>query len=144
VSLRLCWVYGPRRKTDCIVRTMITDALAGRLTRIPYGRGFYRQYIHVDDAADALVGALHRKNLPRRIYNITGGTYLTFDEIADTVKRVLPDAKVELGPSPDPDDGVQPRFDISAAERDFGFRPRLTFEDGVRQYTQWLKERLVS
>lgn len=144
VSLRLSWVYGPRRKTECVVRTMIADALAGRATRIPYGQGFHRQYIYVDDAADALVAALDRPNPPRRIYTVTGGTYLTFDEIADTVKCILPNAEIELGPGPDPDDGVQPRFDISAAARDLGFRPRLTFEDGVRKYTEWLKERLSS
>jgi UDP-glucuronate 4-epimerase len=140
VSLRLSWVYGPRRTTDCIIRTMIANALAGEPTRIPYGRGFHRQYIHVDDAANALIAALDRPNPPRRIYSITGGTYLTFDEIADTVKRVLPKAEIELAPGSDPDDGVQPRFDISAAERELGFRPTLTFEAGVRQYAEWLKE----
>jgi UDP-glucuronate 4-epimerase len=141
VSLRLSWVYGPRRTTDCVVRTMITNALAGKPTRIPYGRGFHRQYIHVDDVAAALVAAVDRPNPPRRTYSLTGGTYLTFEEIADTVKRLLPNAQIELGEGPDPDDGIQPRFDISAAERDLGFRPSLTFEKGVAQYAAWLKNR---
>jgi UDP-glucuronate 4-epimerase len=141
VSLRLSWVYGPRRTTDCVVRTMITNAQAGKPTHIPYGRGFRRQYIHVEDAAAALIAALDRPNPPRRTYSITGGTYLTFDEIAATIKRILPGAEIELGPGPDPNDGVQPRFDVSAAERDLGFRPRLTFEEGVRQYAEWLKLR---
>ncbi len=139
VSLRLSWVYGPRRTTDCMIRTMITDALVGAPTRIPYGRGFHRQYIHVDDVAAALIAALERPKLSRRTYSVTGGTYLTFDEIAETVKRVLPQAEIELGEGPDPEDGIQPRFDISAAERDLGFRPILTFEEGVRQYADWLK-----
>jgi UDP-glucuronate 4-epimerase len=144
VSLRFSWVYGPRRTTDCVVRTMIVDALAGKPTRIPYGRGFHRQYIHVEDVAAALIAAMGRSNPPRRVYTVTGGTYLTFDEITDTVKRILPNAEIELGPGPDPDDGVQPRFDISAAERDLGFRPSLTFEEGVRQYAEWLKNRRSS
>ena len=144
VSLRLSWVYGPRRKTDCVVRTMIVDALTGRPTRIPYGQGFHRQYIYVDDVAEALVAALDRPNPPRRIYTVTGGSYQTFDELADTMKRIFPNAEIELGPGPDPDDGVQPPFDISAAARDLGFRPRLTFEDGVRKYAEWLKQRMPS
>jgi UDP-glucuronate 4-epimerase len=139
VSLRLSWVYGPRRTTDCVIRTMITNALTGAPTRIPYGQGFYRQYIHVDDVAGALVSALESDNLTRRVYSVTGGSYLTFDEIAATVKGILPNADIELGPGPDPEDGVQPRFDISAAERDLGFRPGLTFEQGVSQYTEWLR-----
>jgi UDP-glucuronate 4-epimerase len=139
VSLRLSWVYGPRRTTDCVIRTMITNALAGAPTRIPYGRGFHRQYIHVDDAANALISALERTELPRRTYSVTGGSHLTFDEIAATVRKVLPSADIELGEGPDPEDGVQPRFDISAAERDLNFRPSLTFEQGVIQYTGWLR-----
>jgi UDP-glucuronate 4-epimerase len=139
VSLRLSWVYGPGRTTDCVIRTMITDALAGTPTRIPFGQGFYRQYIHVDDVVSALVCALEVSELSRRVYTVTGGRYLTFDEIAAIVKGILPNADIELGFGPDPKDGVQPRFDISAAERDLGFRPSLTFEQGVKQYTAWLR-----
>jgi UDP-glucuronate 4-epimerase len=138
-SLRLSWVYGPRRTTSCVVRTMIQNALLGTPTRIPYGRGFHRQFIYVDDAATALIAALDQPKLPRRTYSVTGGTYLTMEEIAHAVKRVLPNADIELGPGSDPDDGVQPRFDISAVERDIGFRPSFTFEEGVRKYVAWLR-----
>jgi nucleoside-diphosphate-sugar epimerase len=140
VSLRLSWVYGPRRTTDCIVRTMIEDALARRPTRESFGRDFHRQFIHVSDAARALVTALDTPNLPRRTYNITGGSYLTLREIGDVVRRVIPEADIELGEGPDPVDDVQHRFDISAAEHDLGFRPSISLEDGVRAYASWLKE----
>ena len=142
-SFRLSWVYGPRRTTSCVVRTMIQNTLSGKPTRIPCGRGFHRQFIYVDDAAAALVAALDQPKLPRRTYSVTGGTYLTMEEIAGTVKRVLPNADIELGRGPDPEDGVQPRFDISAVERDIGFRPSFTFEEGVRNYVAWLQSQSI-
>ncbi len=40
--LRFSWVYGPRRRTTCVLREMIQDAQAGRATTLPYGRGFTR------------------------------------------------------------------------------------------------------
>jgi nucleoside-diphosphate-sugar epimerase len=144
VSLRLSWVYGPRRTTDCIVRTMIEDALAGRPTRKPFGRGFHRQFIHVEDAARALVTALRTPNLPRQTYNVTGGTYLTLGEIGDIVRRVLPQAVIELGEGPDPVDDMQHRFDISAVERDLRFRPEISLEQGVRAYAAWLQSRTAA
>ncbi|UEM07652.1 NAD(P)-dependent oxidoreductase (plasmid) [Skermanella rosea] len=144
VSLRLSWVYGPRRTTDCVVRTMITDALAGRPTRIPFGRDFHRQFIHVEDAARALVMALDTPDLPRRTYNVTGGSYLTLAEIGEVVRGILPDADIELGEGADPVDDVQRRFDISAVERDLGFRPDMTFEQGVRAYADWLHGRATA
>ncbi|GAA4133513.1 NAD-dependent epimerase/dehydratase family protein [Aminobacter aganoensis] len=138
VSLRISWVYGPRRTTDCAIRTMIEDALASRPTHLPFGRNFPRQYIHVDDAARALVSALDKPSLPRRTYTVTGGTFLTLGEIGDMVARVLPNAEINLGPGSDPVDDVQGRFDISAVERDLGFAPAIGLEDGIRSYAAWL------
>ncbi|WP_445504364.1 NAD-dependent epimerase/dehydratase family protein [Microvirga sp. G4-2] len=144
VSLRLSWVYGPRRTTDCIVRTMIEDALAGRPTRKPFGRDFHRQFIHVEDAARALVTALRTPRLPRQTYNVTGGTYLTLGEIGDIVRRVLPQADIALGEGPDPVDDRQHRFDVSAVQRDLRFTPEISLEQGVRAYAAWLQNRAAA
>ena len=144
VSLRLSWVYGPRRTTDCVIRTMIADEQAGRPTRIPFGRDFHRQFIHVDDAARALVMALDKPGLPRRTYNVTGGSYLTLAEIADVVRGVLPGADIELGPGADPVDDTQRRFDISAVERDLGYRPAISLEQGIGSYAEWLRTRTAA
>jgi UDP-glucuronate 4-epimerase len=138
VSIRPAWVYGPGRTTECGIRTMILDARAGRPTHFPFGRDFHRQYVHVDDVATALVLALDAEKLPRRNYTITGGSYITLAEVARTVKRVLPQADITVGAGPDPIDDVQARFDISAAERDLGYRPHVTLEDGIRSYADWL------
>jgi nucleoside-diphosphate-sugar epimerase len=141
VSIRPAWVYGPGRTTDCAVRTMILDAQAGRRTDFPFGRDFFRQYVHVDDVAAALVLALDAEKLPRRSYTITGGSYVTLSEVAATVKRVLPQADITMGAGPDPIDDLQARFDISTAERDLGYRPRISLEDGIRSYAEWLAAR---
>ncbi len=141
VSLRPGWVYGPGRTTDCAIRTMIEDAQAGRPTSFPFGRDFHRQYVHVQDVADAILLALDAKDLPRRSYTINGGTYLTLGEVAAIVAKVLPSARIEMGPGGDPIDDVQARFDLSAAERDLGFRPRIGLEEGIRSYAGWLAAR---
>ncbi|WP_309491433.1 NAD-dependent epimerase/dehydratase family protein [Trinickia mobilis] len=138
VSLRLSWVYGPHRTTDCMIRTMLTDAMARRPTRVPYGEDFYRQYIYVEDAAAALVAALDAPSLRRRTYNITGDSRLTLGEVAGIVRRVLPSADIELARGPDPLDEMQERFDISAAAADLGYRPRFDIEAGIRAYANWL------
>ncbi|MFC3725737.1 NAD-dependent epimerase/dehydratase family protein [Neoaquamicrobium sediminum] len=141
VSLRLSWVFGPRRTTDCIVRDMIADALAGRPTRIPFGKDFNRQFIYIDDAARALVEALDRPNLPRDTYTVTGGSCLTFSQIADVVRAVLPEADISVADGDDPVDDRQSQFDISAARRDLGYLPKFSFAEGVADYAEWLKKR---
>jgi nucleoside-diphosphate-sugar epimerase len=141
VSLRLSWVYGPRRTTDCTIRTMIEDALAHRPTRIPWGRDFHRQYIHVEDAAEALVTALDVPSVQRRVYTVTGGTYATLHRIGELVRHVIPSADIQLGPGPDPGDDVQEEFDITAARQDLDFRPKRSLEDGIRSYAGWLSQK---
>lgn len=140
VSLRISRVYGPRRRTDCLIRKMIEDALNGRATRMSWGLGFCRQYVHVDDVASSIIAALDAPGFPQSAYNITGGTYLTIEQIADTLRTVLPQAEIHLTPGPDPLDTLQAEFDISAAKRDLGYTARFTLAQGIEAYTNWIRE----
>ncbi|MBN3754789.1 NAD(P)-dependent oxidoreductase [Paraburkholderia sp. Tr-20389] len=140
LSLRLSWVYGPRRTTDCVIRTMLTDAMAGRPTRIGFGADFHRQFIFVHDASNAVLKALDAHTLPRTTYNITGGSRVTLLEVASIVKKIYPTADIDLAPGPDPVDEFQEAFDIRAAARDLEFVPRYRLEDGIREYAGWLEE----
>jgi nucleoside-diphosphate-sugar epimerase len=139
LSLRLSWVYGPRRTTDCVIRTMLTDALAGRSTRIGFGADFYRQFIHVRDASHAVIRALDAGALSRRTYNVTGGSRVTLQEVASIVKKIYPSADIHLDRGPDPVDEFQDAFDISAAERELGFTPEYGLEEGIREYANWIE-----
>ncbi|MEZ0212125.1 MAG: NAD-dependent epimerase/dehydratase family protein [Xanthobacteraceae bacterium] len=141
VAVRLCWVYGPGRTTDCVIRTLIEDAQAGRPSRLPFGYGFPRQFIHVDDAVDALLLAHDAPACPQPVYTATGGSFVTIDGVADVVRRVFPTADIEVAPGPDPLDDYQHRFDITAIGRDLGFVPRHTLEAGIRAYAAWLADR---
>lgn len=141
VAIRLCWVYGPGRTTDCVIRTMIEDAQAGRPTRLPFGEDFHRQFIHVDDAVAALLAALDAPVCDGAAYNATDGAFGTLGEIAALASRLLDGADITLAPGPDPLDDAQHRFDISAIERDLGFAPRITLEEGIRTYATWLGAR---
>lgn len=144
VSLRLSWIYGPGRTTDCVIRTMITQTLQDRPTRLGWGADFSRQFLHVDDASRALVLALDAPSLSRRTYNITGERILTLGELAGIVRELLPGADIEVKPGPDPMDDRQAEFDTRAARRDLGFLPQISLEAGIGNYVAWLRERLES
>lgn len=140
VSLRICWVYGPRRTTDCLIRSLIQDALVDEPSRLAFGEDFNRHYVHVDDAARALVLALDAERPLRRTYNITGGLCTTLGEVARVVKQVLPRADIVLQSGPDPVDDLQHQFDTQAAERDLDYQPQISLEAGIRSYAEWLSQ----
>ena len=139
VSVRLSWVYGPRRQTACVIRTMLLNAMQKKPTRIPFGADFNRQYIYVEDAVRGLLLSLDSTDLRQRTYFITGGSFLTIGQIAQVVRTLYPEAEIEISPGPDPDDDVQEIFDISAAQRDLGYRPQFSIEQGIKSYRDWLE-----
>lgn len=138
-SLRLSWVYGPRRTTDCLIRELIQQARRKQPSHIAYGADFTRQYINVEDAAGGLIAAFDHDHLPRPVYNVTGGRRLTLGEVADRVKAVFPDADISFGAGGDPFDDRQGLFDIAAAQADFGYVPTIDLETGIRRYAAWLE-----
>jgi nucleoside-diphosphate-sugar epimerase len=131
VILRPSWVYGPRRRTACVIKTMVGDALAHHPTRLPYGAGFPRQFVHVTDVAEAIAAALTTSKGVQSAYNITDGRRCLLDELANLVRERLPSAEIELANGPDPDDVVCGPLDISAAKTDLGWQPKINLPAGI-------------
>ena len=137
--LRFCWVYGPRRRTECVIRQMLKDSQAGTPARLPYGGGFHRQYVYIEDVVDALIAALDRPKLDARAFNITAGVRLSFEEIIGQVKTLYPNAAITLTPGADPQDQVHALFDIQAAAKHLGWAPKWSFDKGLAAYAKWLE-----
>jgi len=133
IVLRPSWVYGPRRRTACVIKTMIADALAGQPTDLPYGAGFPRQFVHVADVAGAVVAALTSSGAARSAYNVADGDRYLLDDVAELVRERLPSARISLARGPDPDDVFCGPLDISAARVALGWRPKIDLPNGIDQ-----------
>ena len=70
---------------------------------------------------------------------MTGGPQTSLGRAAELVRTAIPGAQISIGPGFI--DGLDRNglFDISAAERDFGYRPSWTLEDGIKSYVDWLR-----
>jgi UDP-glucuronate 4-epimerase len=131
VSLRLSWIYGPERSTSCVLRRMIAAGIAGEDLALPFGGGFPRQYIHVEDAAAALIAALDAPSLPETHYDVTGGRVDTLDEVAALVMAAFPGVRITLRDGPDPLDDHHGPIEIAPARRDLGYRPEIGLAEGI-------------
>ncbi len=139
VALRVSAVYGPRRTTECLVRLMVENALAGKPTRLAFGGGARRQYVNVEDVVSAIVLALDRADLPRLAYNVSGGANPTLKEVAAAVAAAVPRATIEFGSDSQPFEAPIGPLDIRAAQRELGYVPNVSLRDGVAAYALWLK-----
>ena len=137
VALRLSSVYGVRRQTACALTAVIKAGLAGRPVQVAAEGSSFRQYIHIEDAARAVILALAQEDSPGLVYNVTGGTYVAEADLAQMIQRLIPGLMVEYG-LPEWNEGQVGPLVIAAAAKAFGFEPMVSLEDGLAELHQHL------
>jgi GDP-L-fucose synthase len=143
-------LYGPEDnfdpETSHVIPAMIkkcVDAVNKNSSEIVlWGTGTpSREFLYVDDAAQAIALATERYNGADPV-NIGSGMEITIKDLAQLIAK-LTNFKGRLVWDPAQPDG-QPRraLDVSKAETFFGFRARTPFEEGLRRTINWYKSKL--
>jgi dTDP-glucose 4,6-dehydratase len=138
--------YGPYHFPEKLIPLAIIKALHGEAIPV-YGTGAnVRDWLHVEDHADALLLAAERGEIGES-YNIGGRNERTNLEVVQAICRLLdelaPDAaigsraKLISFVTDRPGHDARYAIDASKVERELGWRARYTFDDGLRQTVQW-------
>ena len=137
--------YGPYHFPEKLIPLMIINALEGKPLPV-YGNGQnVRDWLYVEDHADALVLAASRGKVGES-YNIGGHNEKANIEVVKAICAILD----ELAPAAEgPHErlityvtdrpGHDARYAIDAAkiERELGWTPKQTFETGLRRTVEW-------
>ncbi|MGA5700677.1 NAD-dependent epimerase/dehydratase family protein [Peterkaempfera bronchialis] len=146
VALRYFNVYGPRmdvhgRYTEVFIRWM--ERIAAGQPPLIFGDGAQTMdFVYTDDIARANLLAA-RAPVTDRVYNIASASEVSLRGLADALLAAMDrtDLGVEHGPARDTAGGVTRRLaDITAAERDLGWKPELGLEEGLRRLVGWWRE----
>lgn len=97
-----------------------------------------RDYCYVKDCASALY-LLQTAKLGGRVYNVGSGRSTSHAEIAEAVRAVLPNASLTLADGA-PSAEMSGALDLTAIERDAGYRPRYDLPAAIADYVGWLKD----
>jgi UDP-glucose 4-epimerase len=138
VSLRYFTVYGPRQRPDMGFNRFFAAVLAGR-PLVQYGDGLQtRDFTFVADAVAATATAAVRAT-PGGVYNIGGGSRVSVRDVFDMIARVS-GRSVQIDHQPVQKGDMRDTYaDTSRAERDFGFRPTVDLETGLRTMFRWME-----
>ncbi len=138
--------YGPYHFPEKLIPVTILNALGGKPLPI-YGDGSnIRDWLYVEDHADALLLVLEKGTLGRS-YNIGGENERTNLELVKTLCGILDD----LRPRSDgklyadqiefvtdrPGHDARYAIDPSRISKELGWRPSVTVEEGLRKTVKW-------
>ncbi len=136
--------YGPYQFPEKLIPLTILNCLSGK--NIPvYGNGLnVRDWLHVDDHCTAIDAVLNKGRIGE-VYNIGGNNEWTNIDIVKLVIRQMSEILPESGISEELIEYVEDRkghdwryaIDSSKIRNELGWKPQITFEDGIRKTIHW-------
>lgn len=143
ISFRYQNVYGPGQSLS----NPYTGILSIFSTRIKNGNGINifedgretRDFVYIDDVADATILGLEAEAVSGHAFNIGTGVATDVLTVANTLKKyygidvpVTVSGNYRLG-------DIRHNFaDISQARRLLGFEPKWTFDAGIAKFVEWV------
>jgi dTDP-glucose 4,6-dehydratase len=136
--------YGPFHFPEKLIPVVILNALAGKSIPV-YGKGDnVRDWLYVEDHADALLTVL-QKGSNARTYNIGGENEAQNIEIVQMICGLLDELKPKDAGYAEqitfvtdrPGHDLRYAIDPERIRTELGWRPSVTLEQGLRKTVQW-------
>ena len=139
VWTRVLSVYGPYDGEGTLVISMIRQLLKGERPKCTKGEQIW-DYIYSKDAAKAFY-LLGESGIDGKTYCIGSGKGIPLKEYIDTIRNQI-DSKLEVGFGDIPYGEKQVMHlcaDISELQKDTGFEPEYSFEEGIKRTVEWCR-----
>lgn len=135
--------YGPRMREELVIPIFVRKALRGEPITIQGDGSQYRNYVYIDDLAQAHLAALSERAM-NQVYNLEGNEKISIRRIAETIQAILGGrVKIEYTEAR-PGDYQGREVSSEKAFKELGWKPRVSFEDGMRRYIDWYVEQMKS
>jgi GDP-L-fucose synthase len=142
-------LYGPGDNFDpetshaipAIIKKCVDAVKSGSDQIVLWGSGTpTREFLHVEDAAEAIVLAAEHYNGSEPV-NLGSGVEISIRDLAALISRLTGFYGKIVWDTNNPDGQPRRALDTSRAMRLFGFSAHISLEDGLRQTIDWYKER---
>lgn len=136
--------YGPYHFPEKLIPVVILNALAGKPIPI-YGKGEnVRDWLYVEDHADALLTVFANGEVGRS-YNVGGENEASNIDLVRTLCSLLDELHPETGPHADlitfvtdrPGHDLRYAIDPTRIREELKWRPSVTLEEGLRKTVRW-------
>ena len=145
-GLRFFTVYGPWGRPDMAAFIFIRKILAGEPIPVFNNGEMRRDFTYIDDIVSGVLACLDKPPVvaggepPYRLYNIG-------NNISEPLMRFISVLEETLGKKAEVDfqpmqigDVPETYADISETQRDFGFKPETSIDEGLPRLVEWYRD----
>ena len=153
-GLRFFTVYGPWGRPDMALFIFTKAILEGKPIQIFNNGNMKRDFTYVDDIVEGVIRILDKPSAPNkdwsgkkpdpassvapyRIYNIGNSRPVNLMDFIETLEKYLGKKAIKEFMPMQPGDVHQTYADVNELEKDFGYRPSVDLEVGVRRFVEW-------
>ncbi len=128
--------YGPRMRGELVIPRFVKAALSGTPIVVDGDGSQFRNYVYVEDMAEAHVRALGDAGA-NEVFNLEGSEPVTVRQLVDEATALAPSpVPVSFG-DPRPGDYAGRTVSAQRARDRIGWQPETPFAEGLRRYVEW-------
>ena len=140
-------LYGPRDNFDlntshvipALIRKCVEAVQSGASEVNCWGTGqVTREFLHAEDCAEGIVLAAETYNQSEPV-NLGAGFEISIKDLAEKIAELTGFTGRLVWDASQPDGQPRRCLDVTRAEREFGFRAKIGFDEGLGQTIKWYK-----
>jgi len=140
-------LYGPRDNFNpksshvipALIRKFIEAIKEGREEVVVWGTGKpSRGFLYVEDAAEGILLAAERYNKSEPV-NLGSDLEISIKHLAELIAKLTGFKGRITWDTSKPDGQPRRRLDTTRAEREFGFKAKMDFEEGLKMMIEWYR-----
>jgi UDP-glucuronate 4-epimerase len=152
-GLRFFTVYGPWGRPDMSPMLFADAIMHGQPLKVFNHGDMGRDFTYIDDIIEGVMRVLVKpphssdatttdldpsfSNCPFKIYNIGSSSPVRLGDYIAALEKALGKPAIKEYLPMQPGDVKNTYCDISDLERDFGYRPQTTLEQGLKAFAEW-------
>ena len=136
--LRFFTVYGPRQRPDLAIHKFARLMSDGRPIPVFGDGSTARDYTHIDDIVDGIMGAMTRE-LGYEVINLGGSQTTTLSRLIELLQESLGVPAIIDRQDARPGDVPRTWANVSKAKELLGFEPTISIEKGIPTFVDWFR-----
>jgi GDP-L-fucose synthase len=144
-------LYGPRDnfdpQTSHVIPALIKkcfDTIENKENEIViWGTGKpTREFLYVEDAAEGILLATEKYNKPNPV-NLGAGFEISIKDLVELIAKLTGFKGKIIWDTTKPDGQPRRSLDTSKAEKEFGFKAKTNFEEGLKKTIEWYRNNCI-